>query len=90
MRSVRKRLRLGLAEPAVVERFVLWGSAMWLAAFLTTISMVMEAMGWVMIGTVAGALLVGPLGLGIALLLWLAFFPPRAYLAWVTRRTAAA
>jgi hypothetical protein len=52
--------------------------------------MVLEAMGLVMIGTVAGALLVGPLGLGIALLLWLAFFPPRPYLAWVTRRTSAA
>jgi hypothetical protein len=87
---LRKRLKLGLAEPAVVERFLLWGSAMWLAAFLTTVSMVMEAMGWVMIGTTAGALLVGPLGLGIALLLWLAFFPPRPYLAWVTRRTSAA
>jgi hypothetical protein len=85
---LRRRLRLGLAEPSVVERFLLWGSAMWLASFLTFCSMVLEAAGIPVIGTLTGALLVGPLGLGIAALLWLAFFPPRAYLAWVEQRAA--
>jgi hypothetical protein len=87
--QLRKRLRLGLAEPAVVERFLLWGLAMWLASALTLVALVMqEAMGIAIVGTTAGALLIGPLGVGIAALLWLAFFPPRAYLAWVGRRAA--
>jgi hypothetical protein len=87
---LRRRLALGLAEPAVVDRFRLWGLAMWLASAITAIALVLWARGIPLIGTLAGALAIGPLGLTVAGLLWLAFFPPRAYLRFVERSAAAA
>jgi hypothetical protein len=86
---LRRRLALGLAEPAVVDRFRLWGLSMWLASAMTSLALVLWAKGIPLIGTLAGALAIGPLGLTIAGLLWLAFFPPRAYLRFIERRAAA-
>ncbi len=75
----RKRLRLGLAEPLVVNRFLLFGLSMGgvFAAFvifiigqLTTANP--SAAPWVLAGT-------GAMGIAIAVPMWLAFLPPAAY-----------
>lgn len=87
---LRKRMELGLAQPAVVDRFRLWGLAMGCAALINVASQVLEAFGIAVNATVAGGLLVGSLGLVIALCLWMAFFPPQAYLRRVQARAAAA
>jgi len=75
----RKRLRLGLAEPLVVDRFLLFGLGMGgvFAAFvvfiigrLTTANP--SAAVWVLAAT-------GVLGIAAAIPTWLAFVPPAAY-----------
>jgi len=87
---MRRRARLGLADAAVSDRFLLWAL------------MALSAAGGVSITTVALALRVNTFhspavllassltGLAQAALLVLAFAPPRAYLRWVRARRAAA
>jgi len=86
-RKLRKRLALGLAEPVVVDRFRLWCLAMWSASAMTSLSIGLERMGISVTASAAGGLVLGLLGLVVGGSLWLAFFPPEAYLRRV-RRTA--
>lgn len=87
---LRKRLALGLVEPELVDRFRLWCVAMWCASSVTALSTALEVAGIAMMGSLAGALVVGPMGVVIAVALWLAFFPPRTYLRRVRRSAEAA
>jgi hypothetical protein len=81
-----RRLALGLAEIEVVNRFLLWAIA-GIGAFagsstMTAVSLV-GAMPW------QDPLALSAVGLGgvtSAVCAWLAFMPPRAYLAWVRSR----
>lgn len=86
-RTMRRRLRIGLAEPLEVNRFLLW-SAGSLFRFLMLVSgglpvvlgaaMTPETLtSWAPIILIASALS----GMGVAAAYWLTFFPPRAYLA---------
>ena len=87
---LRRRLALGLAEPVVVDRFRLWSISMFSAASISSLGLVLRELFDVSLnGTTAGNLLVGPLGLVIALALWLAFLPPAGYLRRVERLAAA-
>jgi hypothetical protein len=85
--AMRRRVNLGLADVTVSNRFLLWGL------------MATSATTGVALNTGALALrvdLLNPVlllasaatGLGQAVLLVLAFAPPRAYLAWVRGRAA--
>jgi hypothetical protein len=85
-RQLRLRLRLGLAEAAVVDRMLLWGLMTLAAGVAVAINLV---------AMIAGHFLSPPivvvssvLGLGHACCLFLAFHPPRWYAAWVERRAA--
>jgi hypothetical protein len=81
----RRRLRLGLSDPVVANRFLLWG-----LASLSELGIY----GVVMISILRGvpadflngtaALVVSALGLGAAVTIMLAFLPPRAYRRWLT------
>lgn len=82
---LRRRVAIGLAAPAVANRICLWGIAMLASASITVLTLGLEALGVRVLGTVAGALITGPLGLVSAVSLYLAFTPPRAYLRWVSR-----
>lgn len=85
---MRRRLKLGLADPAITNRFLLWGL------------MGLDAAVGVMLNAVAGFLHVEILtnpwillcssctGLGQTLFLLLTFVPPRSYLEWVRARAA--
>lgn len=83
---MRRRLRLGLADPVVTDRFRLWTltSASALLAFgvfatARLLGIDPPSSPLVMATTSAAGLLAG-------ILLWLAFLPPRAYLERVARR----
>lgn len=72
----RRRRALGLADPLVVNRFLLWGVGM--AAILALwlhLAVTLAAGG----GGPAAWLVRSLLGLLCAVSLWLAFFPPEAY-----------
>ena len=81
-----RRLALGLAEPAVVNRFLLWAIA-GVGSFagsstMSAVSLV-GAQPW---QNPVALSAVGLGGLTAAICAWLAFMPPRAYLAWVGAR----
>jgi hypothetical protein len=97
---LRRRLRLGLAEPVVVNRFLLWG--IWSAATFVnlaadliarviyfaaagTTELVMEVVQPVVIGTMAVTMALGVIS---AATLFLTFFPTPAYRRWLTSRAA--
>jgi hypothetical protein len=87
--SSRRRLRLGLADAAVCNRFLLWALA---------------SGGWLSVAVLAGFLLVlgvnplsyafftlyvGVTGLMNSVCMMLCFMPPERYLEWLRRRAAA-
>jgi hypothetical protein len=83
---MRRRVRLGLADAAVSDRFLLWGLtalAVTAGVLLNTVALALQVSifesPWVLLGSSAT-------GLAQAVLLVLAFAPPRAYLAWVRAR----
>jgi hypothetical protein len=97
---LRRRLRLGLADPVVTDRFLLWG--IWAAC--STLNFVADLASrtcyWLIFGTIQPVpeyleATVGPtilvtmvLGVVSAVTLFLTFFPTPAYLRWVQARAA--
>ena len=89
--ALRKRLRIGLAEPLVVDRFLLWGvgsvarfAMLAIGAFaMLRLTGAASDLAAVAAPTFLGS---GLAGIGVAVSYWLAFFPPRAYLRVVARR----
>jgi hypothetical protein len=80
--QLRRRLALGLADPEVVNRVLMWGIGS-LAAFAMTVQGLVQRTAVVSDGQ---RLLSSAIGLVAAVAIWLAFFPPAAY----RRRFAAA
>jgi hypothetical protein len=84
----RRRLALGLADPVVSNRFLMWG------LFGTSTTLLSAFMLWLQLTTADGAQ--GPVGqialTGFGLVsagtVMLAFFPPARYVAWVRKRAA--
>jgi hypothetical protein len=91
--GLRKRQRIGLADPLVVDRFLLWGVG-------SVARFAMLAIGAIAMLQLTGAasdlasvaaptfLASGLAGIVVAISYWLAFFPPRAYLRRVELRSA--
>lgn len=86
---LRKRLRLGLADPIVADRFRLWAIGMLVAMLLSAVSSLCGTLGIPFNTSTPGILTVGVLGSTCAASIWCAFFPPAAYVRWVRARTAA-
>jgi len=90
--KLRKRVRLGLAEPLVVDRFLLWGLGSLARAALVALGPLAELclrnLGDEGRQTFTALLLVamGALGLGASVAYWLTFEPTPAYVRWVQRR----
>jgi hypothetical protein len=83
---LRRRLRLGMADPIVTNRFALYAVA-------TGIAVITAFVGWVyiwlhleMVTDPVGGLLLFGLGTTSSSLMLLAFLPPRGYLAWLRVR----
>lgn len=89
-RRMKKRVALGLADPVVANRFLLWG-LLGLFSFVSLIA----PLGFTLAGmnyqdSDAGRLVTAISGLGCAVALWLAFMPPRAYVDRVRAHAPAA
>ena len=90
---MRRRLRIGLAESAVTNRFLLWAIAV-----LTTSGIFFATSALVRLhfepqeGRLTPELLiiVSLSTLGVAIVQWLAFLPPAFYLRWIEGRASAA
>jgi hypothetical protein len=88
--NARRRRRLGLCEPLTCHNFLLWGIAGALWAILEIV-IVLQDHVYLTAGSWSGALGVanGVLEIVPIVLMWLVFFPPRAYRRWIERaRTA--
>lgn len=89
-RSMRRRVALGLAEPVVANRFLLWvlASIAGVVCLLTSVPpLYMSADNPFL---VLDLLVFAAAGVGTATAYWLAFFPPARYRRWVEGRVAAA
>ncbi|HVH06117.1 MAG TPA: hypothetical protein VNE71_08985 [Myxococcota bacterium] len=87
--KMRRRVRVGLADPLVADRVRLWAYAMLAAQLLNHLSIAAVAMGGDLVTWRYGGVVVFVLGLVAALSMWLAFLPPRAYRRYVAARGAA-
>jgi len=89
-RLMRRRLRLGLADPLVTNRFLLWGLGIGAAGVGSLISLgVQQVVGLSMAELPVLTFSNSLFGLASALLMWVAFLPPAAWRRWVQRRAEA-
>jgi hypothetical protein len=89
---VRRRLRLGLADPVLVNRFLLWGGGSVLRFGMLVAGAVPIVWPSTATDMRAGAVVLSTtamLGVGVAAAYWLTFFPPAAFTRRLTRRAAA-
>lgn len=76
----RRRQRLGLAEPLLVNRFLLWGIGNGAVLGLLAIQLgVMASLGLDAVFRPSVMTPISALGLVAAITVWLTFLPPRAY-----------
>jgi hypothetical protein len=88
---LRRRLALGLVEPFLCHRFLLWAIGMAASAGLLAIALAINVVHGELVFAIPAALLgVSVLGLFGAVALFLAFLPPAAYVRWIERSHAAA
>ncbi len=81
--AMRRRARLGLADPVVANRFLLWGIWVGAGALVLVVRVLRITVG---LDTELRMAIIAGLGLVSGVAIWLTFFPPRAYL----RRVAGA
>ena len=87
---MRRRARLGMADPVVANRFLLWGIGIGAAAWGSLVGTIAPLVvglpsleiPWVQLSSSLH-------GLAAAVAMWLAFVPPRGYLRLVEARAAA-
>jgi hypothetical protein len=87
--AFRRRARIGLGNPIVASRLLLWGISSVVTFALSTTAMMLYVTATDNADATfkqnqAGGLY-GALALVAATALWFAFFPPRAYLAWLEK-----
>lgn len=88
---MRRRARLGLADPLLTNRFLLWGLGIGSAGVGSLIgNVVMIARGSAMVELDGLTLSNSLFGLASAVLMWIAFLPPAAYRRWIAERASAA
>jgi hypothetical protein len=88
---MRRRETLGLADPLVTNRFLLWGLGIGSAGVGTFVSLVVVMVTGVPMQELDGLTLSNSMfGLTAAVLMWVAFLPPAAYRRFIERRAAAA
>jgi hypothetical protein len=87
---MEKRLRLGLADPVVANRFVLWSmiGALSVVLLLTSVPpLFLDPVGDRLL-LVADMLVFSVTGVALSLVSWLAFFPPAGYRRRIETRAA--
>jgi hypothetical protein len=92
--ALRRRLRLGLADPIVANRILLWtiasigGAVIFLSTAIANATAVSDATGGAMeeVMGIGQILVISSVAFIVAGCQWFAFLPPRRYLAWLARR----
>src|SRR5262245_22594786 len=90
--KLRRRVRLGLAEPIVADRFLLWGLGSLARALMVLLgplaTLALDRLGADARLLFSSLTLVAASGLGLAtsVAYWLTFNPTAAYTGWVERR----
>lgn len=85
----RRRLALGLADPLVVNRFLLWAMIGVFALVSVTPGLVLALLGENAFDYPMARLATGLSGIGTTTMMQLAFLPPASYRRWVIARAAA-
>lgn len=85
----RRRLALGLADPRVANRFLLWGLSGVFATLGVAVSTAVALAGDEGVRSAVSMLAIGVAGFATSITIYLAFVPPAAYLRWVAGRTGA-
>jgi len=85
-RLLRRRVGLGLEEPEVMDRVRLWSRAAAIASGIYLLYAAGEALGGDLLASPIWNPVLAGLGFGSAACLWLAFFPPPAYVRWIRAR----
>jgi len=84
--KLRRRQALGLANPVVVNRFLLWGIACSSSVFVAGVNIAATVAGQNILEYQPAMIVSATLGIGNSILLILAFLPPAPYLRFVRRR----
>jgi hypothetical protein len=88
---MRRRLRIGIADPLVANRFLLWGIGAGMAGSGSLIGMLVGlAYGQPMSELPLLTLVLSLCGLVSAIALWLAFAAPERWKSWVRNQAATA
>jgi hypothetical protein len=84
---MRRRLRLGLADPLLTNRFLLWGVGIGAAGVGSVVSLGVQLATGDAMAELPGLMLSNSLhGLTSAVLMWVAFVPPAAWTRFVLER----
>ena len=81
--KLRRRRIIGLADPLLVNRVLLWAIGMFCAMTITAVSAAFTALGIAFNQSTIGILTTGVMGTGCSLSVWFAFFGPAWYVRWV-------
>jgi hypothetical protein len=84
--KLRRRQALGLANPVVVNRFLLWGIACSSSVFIAGVNLAATVAGRNILEYQPAMITSATLGIANSVLLILAFLPPAPYLRFVRRR----
>lgn len=85
--QLRKRMRLGLADPVIAQQVLLWAIASGTAIGLTgTIMVYQYGLGYSPLDSMAGMTWLAGFGFAAGTTLYLAFFPPTFYRQWIMAR----
>jgi hypothetical protein len=85
----KRRMALGLADPLVANRFLLWGLVASFQVAIQAASLGLHVRGMGILADPLGLALVTAGSLLAAAMMWLAFLPPAAYRKFVERRARA-
>ena len=89
-RMMRKRMALGLAEPVVTNRFLLWGMNGLTSVAWVGVSIIMFARGVNLAMSPLAVTTTSAGGLANAIFLLLIFMPPAPYTRWIERSARSA
>jgi hypothetical protein len=84
--KLRRRQALGMADPTVVNRFLLWGIACASSVFIAGVNIAATVAGRNIMEYQPAMIISATLGVMNSILLILAFLPPAPYLRFVRRR----
>lgn len=85
----RKRIAIGLGDPVVANRFLLWGIVGVVQVCVHTVSLTLHFQGMGMMQSAIGLFVVSAGGLAGAALLYLTFMTPQAYERFLRSRAVA-